>query len=209
MQKPICYATGAACQQRTLTPPDTWSCPTLGLACVLISPELVLSPDFWISNTLGTSLLLINVAFGYEKNNPVRRAGEKITLLPFCPKKIFLARTKNPSPPPEYQMDRALHHPFWLYLDLALLGHHFTILKPLSLAKDHWWGFSTHNAHMIHIVNWIDLTWCIHLSWSLFSYFDNRISYMWKLLFFVHNVLRQAVVDRKRYFLILEIHFLI
>ena len=49
------YAMGAACQQRTLTPPDTWSCPTLGLACVLmsrpISPELVLSPDFWISNT--------------------------------------------------------------------------------------------------------------------------------------------------------------
>ena len=48
-------ATGAACQQRTLTPPDTWSCPTLGLACVLmsipISPELVLSRDFWISNT--------------------------------------------------------------------------------------------------------------------------------------------------------------
>ena len=48
------YATGAACQKRTLTPPDTWSCPTLGLACVLmsrpISPELVLSPDFWISN---------------------------------------------------------------------------------------------------------------------------------------------------------------
>ena len=39
-----------ACQQKTLTPPDTWFCPTLGLACVLmsrpISPELVLSPDF-------------------------------------------------------------------------------------------------------------------------------------------------------------------
>ena len=52
---PRTYATGAACQQRTLTPPDTWSCPTLGLACVLMSrpipPELVLSPDFWISNT--------------------------------------------------------------------------------------------------------------------------------------------------------------
>ena len=44
------YATGVACRQGTLTPPDTWSCPTLGLACVLmsrpISPELVLSPDF-------------------------------------------------------------------------------------------------------------------------------------------------------------------
>ena len=48
------FATGAACQQRTLTPPDTWSCPTLGLASVLmlrpISPELVLFPDFWVSN---------------------------------------------------------------------------------------------------------------------------------------------------------------
>ena len=43
-------ATGVACRQGTLTPPDTWSCPTVGLACVLmsrpISPELVLSPDF-------------------------------------------------------------------------------------------------------------------------------------------------------------------
>ena len=28
-------ATDTACQQRTLTPPDNWSCPTFGLACVL------------------------------------------------------------------------------------------------------------------------------------------------------------------------------
>ena len=46
--------TGAACQQRTLIPPDTWSCLTLGLASVLmlrpISPELVLFPVFWLSN---------------------------------------------------------------------------------------------------------------------------------------------------------------
>ena len=44
----------AACQQRTLTPPDTWSCPTLWIASFLmlrpISPELVLFPDFWVSN---------------------------------------------------------------------------------------------------------------------------------------------------------------
>ena len=48
------YAMGPACQQRTLTPSDTWYCPTLGFACVLmsrpISPELVLFPNFWISN---------------------------------------------------------------------------------------------------------------------------------------------------------------
>ena len=44
------FATCAACQQRMLTPLDTWSCPILGLASVLmlrpISPELVLFPDF-------------------------------------------------------------------------------------------------------------------------------------------------------------------
>ena len=42
------FATGAACQQRTLTHQDTWSSPTLGLASVLmlrpISSELVLLP---------------------------------------------------------------------------------------------------------------------------------------------------------------------
>ena len=48
------FATGAACQQRTLTPLDTWSCPTLGLVCVLVSrpfsAKLILFPDFWVSN---------------------------------------------------------------------------------------------------------------------------------------------------------------
>ena len=68
------YATGAACQQRTLTPPDTWSCPTLGLACVLmsrpISPELVLSPDFRISNTprYFSFALCKGIIFAYKKN---------------------------------------------------------------------------------------------------------------------------------------------
>ena len=39
------YATGVACQQKTLTPPDTWSCPTLGLACVLMS--IPISPRYF------------------------------------------------------------------------------------------------------------------------------------------------------------------
>ena len=36
------YATGAACQQRTLTPPDTWSCPTLG-SCMCSNVDTNLS----------------------------------------------------------------------------------------------------------------------------------------------------------------------
>ena len=46
-----------------------------------------------------------------------------------------------------------LHHPFWLHLVLALLGQYFLLLEPLCLAKDHWWGLITRNAHMVHIVN--------------------------------------------------------
>ena len=48
------FATGAACQQRTLTLPSTCSCPTLGLASVLMlrsnPPEFVLFLDFLGSN---------------------------------------------------------------------------------------------------------------------------------------------------------------
>ena len=56
------FATAAACQQRTLTPRDTWSCPTFGFACVLmlrpISPELVLFRTFEFRTSLVTSILL-------------------------------------------------------------------------------------------------------------------------------------------------------
>ena len=53
-----------------------------------------------------------------------------------------------------------LHHPFRLQLVSKLLDKHFQLLNPLFLAKDHWWGFITRNAHMVHIV--------IHLIRSLF-----------------------------------------
>ena len=46
-----------------------------------------------------------------------------------------------------------LHHPFWLQLILALLGHLFQTFEITFLAKDHRRGFSTRNAHMVHIVN--------------------------------------------------------
>ena len=47
-----------------------------------------------------------------------------------------------------------LHHPFLaLARYSALSGNRFQRLKPLCLAKDHWWGFITRNAHMVHIVN--------------------------------------------------------
>ena len=57
------FATGA-CQQRTLTPPDTWSCPTFGLARVLmlrpISPELVTDfRTFEFRTSLGTSVFAL------------------------------------------------------------------------------------------------------------------------------------------------------
>ena len=59
------YATGAACQQRTLTPPDTWSCPTLG-TCMCSNVETNLSCTCLVSRTfefwtpLGTILFCLN-----------------------------------------------------------------------------------------------------------------------------------------------------
>ena len=55
------FATGAAWQQT-----DTWSCPTLGLASVLmmspISPEVCLFPYFWFSN-IPRHFFLLNYKF--------------------------------------------------------------------------------------------------------------------------------------------------
>ena len=45
------YATGAACQQRTLTPPDTWSCPHFG-TCMCSNVETNLSWTCLVSGLL-------------------------------------------------------------------------------------------------------------------------------------------------------------
>ena len=74
-----------------------------------VSMKLLRKPDLSI-NICRKSLYVINVAFGYEKNNPARRASEKNNLAPICPKKNSRPGTKFQAPPPEYQMDRALKH---------------------------------------------------------------------------------------------------
>ena len=61
-----------------------------------------------------------------------------------------------------------LHHPFWLQLVLALFGHYFLTFYTTYIAKDQWRGFSTRNAHMVHIVNSIRLKWCIYLIKSVY-----------------------------------------
>ena len=54
---------------------------------------------------------------------------------------------------------------------VVIRRHHFaTFCKLLYLAKDHWWGFSTLNAHMVQIVNqvWFEMVYikslCISIS---------------------------------------------
>ena len=72
-----------------------------------IKHEVVAKASELSINICRESLYVINVAFGYEKNNPARRAGEKNNLAPILSEKNFSARTKIPSPLPEYQMDCA------------------------------------------------------------------------------------------------------
>ena len=45
----------------------------------------------------------------------------------------------------------------------------FNFLKLLCLAKNHWWGFCSRNAHMVHIVNEIRFK-MVYTSWSLFIF---------------------------------------
>ena len=63
-----------------------------------LSMRLLRKPELSI-NICRESLYVINVAFCYEKNNPARRAGEKIILLRFCPKKSSRPGPKNSKPP--------------------------------------------------------------------------------------------------------------
>ena len=71
--------------------------------------KLLGKPELSI-NICRESLYVINEAFGYEKNNMARRAGEKNNLAPILSEKKFSARKKFQAPPPEYQMDRALFY---------------------------------------------------------------------------------------------------
>ena len=45
------------------------------------------------------------------------------------------------------------HHPFWLQLVWHFRAIIFNFLIHFHLARDHWRGFITRNAHMVHIVN--------------------------------------------------------
>ena len=60
----------------------------------------------------------------------------------------FLCSFKN-----DYTFVGLLQHIFGLQILLKILGHLFPTSEATILAQDHWWGFSTRNAHMVYIVN--------------------------------------------------------
>ena len=60
---------------------------------------------------------------------------------------------------------------FGTFCSLLLFNFYTT-----CLAKDHWRGFSTRNAHMVHIVILIRLKWRIHLRRNLFLNLNNFVS---------------------------------
>ena len=60
---------------------------------------------------------------------------------------------------------------FWYFCDLS-----FQLFKLLCLAYNHWWGFCTRNAHMVHIINEIRYK-MEYTSWSLyFNHFTHLVS---------------------------------
>ena len=71
-----------------------------------LSTKLLRKPELSI-NICRETLYVIIVAFGYEKKNPARRAGEKNNLASILSEKNTRPGPKFQAPPPEYQMDRA------------------------------------------------------------------------------------------------------
>ena len=80
------FATGATCQQRTLTPPDTWSCPTLGLACVLCRGQCLLNLSCFRTSEFPISLgsFLLPLTPLTEIMNLVYNHGHACWLVPIC-----------------------------------------------------------------------------------------------------------------------------
>ena len=83
-----------------------------------LSMKLLRKPELSI-NTCCESL--INVTFGYEKNNPARRAAKKIILLRFCPKKI-LDPDRNSKPPPPLNIKRTVPYGYSSYQKKEMLA---------------------------------------------------------------------------------------
>ena len=66
-------------------------------------------------------------------------------------------------------------NPIWLQLVLAVFGHYCSIFYTSCLAKDHWRGFSTRNAHMVHIVNLFRLNIGSEMNFHFIRYLWNEL----------------------------------
>ena len=76
-----------------------------------LSMKLSRKPDLSIKLSWNLSLNVINVVFGYEKKIRPFESAKKNNHALICPKKISRPgpKTQAPPPPPDYQMDHALH----------------------------------------------------------------------------------------------------
>ena len=151
------FATGAACQQRTLTPPDTWSCPTVELASVLmlrlISPELVLPPDFWVSNIpryfcFCLSLLLLGEYHCWWTSESPRQHAAKFFSRLRLIRSVSRASISSVLKLIEIVnlwIDNTI--PFGCCMFWHFWDNTFKLFILLNLAKDHWWAFNAHGPY--------------------------------------------------------------
>ena len=94
-----------------------------------------------------------------------------------------------------------LHYPFGFSLFRHLRVITFNFFHLLCLAKDHWWGFSTRNAHMAHIVNWIPIQNGAYIWVEVSFHINLRVIILASLLGFPmlgcrHSLLRISTVSR-------------
>ena len=96
----------------------------------------------------------MKVAFGYKKNNPARRAGEKNNLAPILSEKNILARTKNPSPPPPNIKWTVPYHDIRIWNGVSIWAEFEVSCLNFSCYKPSGWCES-----LFHLAD-VDCTFC-------------------------------------------------
>ena len=128
-----------SCEQRMLTPPYTWSCPSFRLPCHLTSktifPKLVLFPDFWVSNTLFISILLCNnyIPSFTEHSFSLFRSFWLIW--------VMLFKSSVSADTPRGVSSRFLSN-VWALFALVFLASYTANLATFMIRKDTYWNLS-------------------------------------------------------------------
>ena len=170
------FATGVACRQGTLTPPDTWSRPFGTCICSTcwdqsFSELVVILPDYALRISLGTFSIL-----------PFTTSAATLNSLSLNSSSILpsVKMTQHPIPAHILHTGMVLLPPSllpFLSPSFFLLPFSFSFSPSFFFSSpSFFFSFCSEMCIWSTLLIKSDLKWCIHLSRSLLSYFNYLVS---------------------------------